>query len=146
MKMVSKPPARRPVVPRFKVPTPLPRKRALFPVATSGTSRCAPPILEPQTSQLSITYMPYARRALTGRLVISRIGWRNPLEAEAVVVSELFAMLTPPDASVEDQLRVRIALLIINMTGMAARDLDAGEEDILDAAARISTGLLSPGF
>lgn len=90
--------------------------------------------------------MPYARRALTGRLVISRIGWRNPLEAEAVVVSELFAMLTPPDASVEDQLRVRIALLIINMTGMAARDLDAGEEDILDAAARISTGLLSPGF
>jgi hypothetical protein len=32
------------------------------------------------------------------------------------------------------------------MTGMAARDLDAGEEDILDAAARISTGLLSPGF
>jgi hypothetical protein len=63
-----------------------------------------------------------------------------------VVVSELFAMLTPPDASVEDQLRVRIALLIINMTGMADRDLDAGEEDILDAAARISTGLLSPGF
>ena len=64
----------------------------------------------------------------------------------AAVVSELFAILTPPGASVEDQLRVRFALLIINMTGMAARDLDAGEEDILDAAARISAGLLPPRF
>jgi len=64
----------------------------------------------------------------------------------AAVVGELFAVLTPPDASVEDQLRVRFSLLIINMTGMAARDLDAGEEDILDAAARIATGLLPPGF
>ncbi len=64
----------------------------------------------------------------------------------AAVVAELFAILTPPGASVEDQLRVRFALLIINMTGMAARDLDASEADILDAAARISTGLLPPGF
>lgn len=64
----------------------------------------------------------------------------------AAVVAELFAILTPPEASVEDQLRVRFALLIINMTGMAARDLDASEADILDAAARISTGLLPPGF
>lgn len=64
----------------------------------------------------------------------------------AAVVGELFAILTPPDASVEDQLRVRFALLIINMTGMAAGDLDASEADILDAAARISTGLLPPGF
>jgi AcrR family transcriptional regulator len=64
----------------------------------------------------------------------------------ATVVSELFSILTPPDASVEDQLRVRFSLLIINMTGMAARDLHAGEDDILEAAARISAGLLPPGF
>ena len=64
----------------------------------------------------------------------------------AAAVSELSSILTPPDASVEDQLRVRFSLLIINMTGMAARDLDAGEEDILEAAARISAGLLPPGF
>jgi hypothetical protein len=34
----------------------------------------------------------------------------------------------------------------MNMLGMAARDLDADEKDILEAAARISTGLLPPGF
>ena len=64
----------------------------------------------------------------------------------AAAVGELFAILTPAGASVEDQLRVRFALLSINMLGMAARDLDADEKDILEAAARISTGLLPPGF
>jgi AcrR family transcriptional regulator len=67
-------------------------------------------------------------------------------EGMASAVVELFSILTPPGASVEDQLRVRFALLTINMLGIAARDLDADEEDILDAAARISTGLLPPGF
>ncbi|MFH5877388.1 TetR/AcrR family transcriptional regulator [Arthrobacter sp. NA-172] len=67
-------------------------------------------------------------------------------EGMAAAVVELFSILTPPGASVEDQLRVRFALLTINMLGIAARDLDADEEEILDAAARISTGLLPPGF
>ena len=67
-------------------------------------------------------------------------------EGMAAAVAELFAILTPPEASVEDQLRVRFALLTINMLGLAARDLDADEEDILEAAARISTGLLPSGF
>ncbi|MFE5838947.1 TetR/AcrR family transcriptional regulator [Arthrobacter sp. NPDC056493] len=67
-------------------------------------------------------------------------------EGMAAAVSQLFAILTPPGASVEDQLRVRFALLSINMLGMAARDLDADEKDILEAAARISSGLLPPGF
>lgn len=80
------------------------------------------------------------------RLVRDIRGEQGKAGGMAAVVGELFAILTPPDASVEDQLRVRFALLIINMTGMAARDLDASEDDILDAAARISTGLLPPGF
>ncbi|HKU30935.1 TetR/AcrR family transcriptional regulator [Arthrobacter sp. NyZ413] len=67
-------------------------------------------------------------------------------EGMAAVVAELFSVLTPPGASVEDQLRVRFALLTINMLGMAARDVDADEEDILEAAARISMGLLPAGF
>jgi AcrR family transcriptional regulator len=67
-------------------------------------------------------------------------------EGMAAAVRELFEILTPPGASVEDQLRVRFALLTINMLGMAARDLDADEEDILEAAARISNGLLPAGF
>lgn len=80
------------------------------------------------------------------RLVRDIRGEQGQSGGMAAVVGELFAILTPPDASVEDQLRVRFALLIINMTGMAAQDLEASEEDILDAAARISTGLLPPGF
>jgi AcrR family transcriptional regulator len=80
------------------------------------------------------------------RLVRDIRGEQGQSGGMAAVVGELFAILTPPDASVEDQLRVRFALLIINMTGMAARDLDASEDDILDATARISTGLLPPGF
>jgi AcrR family transcriptional regulator len=80
------------------------------------------------------------------RLIRDIRGEQGQSGGMAAVIGELFAILTPPDASVEDQLRVRFALLIINMTGMAARDLDASEEDILDAAARISTGLLPPGF
>lgn len=67
-------------------------------------------------------------------------------EGMAAAVGELFAILTPPGASVEDRLRVRFALLVSNMLGIAARDLDADEEDILEAAERISTGLLPPGF
>jgi AcrR family transcriptional regulator len=67
-------------------------------------------------------------------------------EGMAAAVAELFAILTPPEASVEDQLRVRFALLTINMLGLAARDLDADEEEILEAAARISAGLLPSGF
>lgn len=64
----------------------------------------------------------------------------------AAAVSELFSIVTPPEASVEDRLRVRFALLTINMLGMAAKDLDADEDEILEAAARISAGLLPPGF
>ncbi|MDI2036556.1 TetR/AcrR family transcriptional regulator [Paenarthrobacter nitroguajacolicus] len=67
-------------------------------------------------------------------------------EGMAAAVTELFEILTPPGASLEDQLRVRFALLTTNMLGMAARDLDADEDDILEAAARISAGLLPPGF
>jgi AcrR family transcriptional regulator len=80
------------------------------------------------------------------RLIRDIRGEQGQSGGMAAVIGELFAILTPPDASVEDQLRVRFALLIINMTGMAARDLDASEDDILDAATRISTGLLPPGF
>lgn len=64
----------------------------------------------------------------------------------AGAMGELFAVLTPPGASVEDRLRVRFALLVINMTGMAARDLDADEEAILEATAHISASLLPPEF
>jgi hypothetical protein len=67
-------------------------------------------------------------------------------EGMSAAVAELLTILTPPGASIEDQLRVRFALLSIKMLGMAARDLDADEEDILTAAARISTVLLPSGF
>ncbi|KHL03428.1 hypothetical protein LK10_09340 [Sinomonas humi] len=67
-------------------------------------------------------------------------------EGMATAMGRLFAVLTPPGASVEDRLRARFALLVINMTGMASRDMDADEEEILEATARISASLLPPEF
>jgi AcrR family transcriptional regulator len=56
---------------------------------------------------------------------------------------ELFALLDPPDASVEDQLRTRLALLSVNMGGIAGVDIDASESEILAATRRIAASLLS---
>ena len=57
-------------------------------------------------------------------------------------LQELQAILAPPNAGVEDQLRVRMALMSINLAGMAGADIDAPDEEILAAARRISLGLL----
>ncbi|MCH6470351.1 TetR/AcrR family transcriptional regulator [Sinomonas terrae] len=67
-------------------------------------------------------------------------------EGMAAAMGRLFAVLTPPNASVEDRLRARFALLVINMTGMASRDIEADEDEILAATARISASLLPPEF
>jgi AcrR family transcriptional regulator len=77
------------------------------------------------------------------RDIRSRSGARGGM---AGTMGELFAVLTPPGASVEDQLRVRFALLVAHMTGMASRDIEADEEEILAAAGRISASLLPPEF
>jgi AcrR family transcriptional regulator len=57
-------------------------------------------------------------------------------------LSELFSLLAPPDASVEDQLRIRLALMSINMAGLAGSDIDAPEVEILSAARCLALDLL----
>ena len=57
-------------------------------------------------------------------------------------LAELDAVLAPPDASVEDRLRARLALMSINMAGLAGADIDGEEADILAAARRVALDLL----
>jgi AcrR family transcriptional regulator len=57
-------------------------------------------------------------------------------------VSELTALLTPRGASVEDQLRVRLALMSVTMAGIAGVDIAASDAEILRAARKVSAELL----
>jgi AcrR family transcriptional regulator len=58
------------------------------------------------------------------------------------LVEQLYALLAPPRATVEAQLRVRMALMSINMAGMAGVDIDAPDEEILAAARKVALDLL----
>lgn len=58
------------------------------------------------------------------------------------LIRELNDILTPPGASVEEQLRTRLALMSINMAGIAGVGMDANEDEILHAARRIAAQLL----
>jgi AcrR family transcriptional regulator len=58
---------------------------------------------------------------------------------------DLYALLAPPDASVEDQLRTRLALMSINMAGLTGTDIDADESEILAAARAVALDLLPEG-
>jgi AcrR family transcriptional regulator len=60
-------------------------------------------------------------------------------------LGELYDVLAPPGASAEDQLRTRLALMSINMAGLAGADIDADESEILSAARRLALELLPEG-
>lgn len=60
-------------------------------------------------------------------------------------MAELCTLLAPPDASVADQLRTRLALLSINMAGLTGTDIDADESEILAAARALALDLLPEG-
>ena len=57
-------------------------------------------------------------------------------------LAELYKLLTPQDASVEDQLKLRLSLMSIGMIGMVAADIHADDDEVLRAARHISAGLL----
>jgi AcrR family transcriptional regulator len=57
-------------------------------------------------------------------------------------LGELYDVLAPPGASAEAQLRTRLALMSINMAGLAGADIDADEAEILAAARRLALELL----
>ncbi|MGW3296169.1 TetR/AcrR family transcriptional regulator [Streptomyces xiamenensis] len=54
----------------------------------------------------------------------------------------LFDAVTDPDAPLEEKLRTRLALLTVQMSMMAGRDLDATDEELAEAARGISLELL----
>ena len=47
-----------------------------------------------------------------------------------------------PEASIEDQLRMRIAFMSINLGGMFSASIDAPEADVLQAARKVALSLL----
>ena len=57
-------------------------------------------------------------------------------------LGKLYEALAPAGASAEDQLRIRLALMSINMAGLAGADIDADEPEILAAARRLALELL----
>jgi len=57
-------------------------------------------------------------------------------------LGELYQALAPEGESAEDQLRIRLALMSINMAGLAGADIDADEPEILAAARRLALELL----
>jgi AcrR family transcriptional regulator len=81
------------------------------------------------------------RFALANRPVISQIGADHHQGLQACL-GQLYDALAPPDASVEDQLRIRLALMSINMAGLAGVDIDADESEVLAAARRLAVQLL----
>lgn len=81
------------------------------------------------------------RFVLANRAVISEIGADHHSGLQSCL-GALCEALAPPDASVEDQLRIRLALMSINMAGLAGVDIDADEGDVLAAARRLALELL----
>lgn len=57
---------------------------------------------------------------------------------------DLFAAVTGPGATLEEKLRVRVALLSVNLVFFAAQDLDASDAEVADAARSIAH-MLDPG-
>lgn len=63
-------------------------------------------------------------------------------------LTRLYALVTGPEATVQEQLRVRMALLSLNFAVMAAHGLDADDDQIAGAAAEAAAALapeLAPG-
>ena len=84
------------------------------------------------------------RFVLANRAVISQIG-ADEHSGLPACMGAVCDVLAPPGASVEDQLRIRLALMSINMAGLAGVDIDADEEQVLAAARRLAMELLPEG-
>jgi AcrR family transcriptional regulator len=81
------------------------------------------------------------RFMVTNRAVIDELS-ADRREGMHACMGDLCAALAPPCASVEDQLRIRLALMSINMAGLVGTDIDADESELLAAARRVADQLL----
>lgn len=59
-------------------------------------------------------------------------------------MGELYALLAPGNPTVTEQLRVRLALMAVNMAGFVGADIDAPEAELLEAARHLATELMPP--
>lgn len=81
------------------------------------------------------------RFVVANRAVIDELGAERQ-DGMHTCVGDLCTALVPATASVEDQLRIRLALMSINMAGLVGTDIDADESDLLAAARRLALELL----
>ena len=81
------------------------------------------------------------RFVVANRAVIDEIG-ADGREGIHACMGDLCAALVPTCASVEDQLRIRLALMSINMAGLVGTDIEADETELLAAARRLALELL----
>lgn len=58
------------------------------------------------------------------------------------IMGELYEILAPGSASVTEQLRVRLALMTVNMAGMVGAGIDAPDEEILASARLVALELM----
>ncbi|MET3960861.1 AcrR family transcriptional regulator [Marmoricola sp. OAE513] len=58
------------------------------------------------------------------------------------IMGELYEILAPATASVTEQLRVRLALMTVNMAGMVGAGIDAPDEEILASARLVASELM----
>ena len=80
------------------------------------------------------------RFVMANRHVVHQI--RPDRSGMVACMSELYSLLAPPTASVEEQLRVRLALMSINMAGFVGSGIDAPDEEILATARRVALELM----
>jgi len=60
-------------------------------------------------------------------------------------MGELYRLLAGPEATVEEQLRLRMAMMSINMAGFVGAGIDAPDEEILATARRLALELMPSG-
>ena len=89
--------------------------------------------------------MAVMRFAMANQHVIRELHDEKGRENAFGKMNELFDILTGPDAPIAEVLRVRAALLSVNLVLMSSRGLDASEAEITAAARDIAHTLIGSG-
>ncbi|WP_436530727.1 TetR/AcrR family transcriptional regulator [Actinoplanes sp. HUAS TT8] len=81
--------------------------------------------------------------AMANQHVVRELHQEHGRESAFGKLNELFAILVGPDAPIDEALRIRSALLSVNIVLMAARGLDASQADITKVARDIAHTLIA---
>lgn len=97
-------------------------------------------VLERWTTIMQAHGITAFRFVMANRHVIHQI--RPDRSGMVACMTELYGLLAPPTASVEEQLRVRLALMSVNMAGFVGSGIGAPDEEILATARRLALELM----